>query len=472
MSTSHGPQQLKDRIVQSRVHPDPDAERWVVRAPLTPCLAFGGRNKLESEIATMKLVAEKTTIPIPKIHAYALGDSSEPLSSFVILDYVEGQELSSAQLKTLSDEQRTRLYTSLADIHIQLRRLEFPSIGCLTRGTDGFEVCKKTVTIDINMQELEDLQPSKIQASYYGDSGLLTSANDYVEMLLETAYNAFVEGRSSVLEEDEGEDALYHLHLFRQYSEGWVDRRLDRGPFVLIHGDLEPFNLIVNKEMDIISLLDWEWSRVVPRQFFKPPLWLGNPDTTKLAYNFVYQDYLERFGHFLSILRVRERETYGNEMLSDEWEEAKAGSGFLAAKALENWTDMDWFAFRYINWKCYRGISLEERVKAFLDDDPTRNILIARKLAEGVVYNVEVDRLKVNCSSNQHDDITEATPGCEDTPISVHSTKPISHWGIWKDTISLFAPLAPKLSLWSAAIIIAGTSYLLGKRIAQFPHTR
>lgn len=31
-----------------------DKESWVVRVPLEPCLAFGGRYKLESEIAPMQ----------------------------------------------------------------------------------------------------------------------------------------------------------------------------------------------------------------------------------------------------------------------------------------------------------------------------------------------------------------------------------------------------------------------------------
>ena len=105
-SGSHGPQQLKDQIVHSRVHRERDqfiatiseadvcrvapshhngdscsffkspsrgsynicyfvqfaqnndsageAEKWVVRVPLEPCLARGGRSKLESEIATMQ----------------------------------------------------------------------------------------------------------------------------------------------------------------------------------------------------------------------------------------------------------------------------------------------------------------------------------------------------------------------------------------------------------------------------------
>lgn len=98
---SHGPQQLRDRIVQSRVYRERDefiasireeqvcklawsyrnddrcgyfekpvrgsynicyfvmfgdGEKWVIRVPLAPCLAFGGRSKLESEIATMQYV--------------------------------------------------------------------------------------------------------------------------------------------------------------------------------------------------------------------------------------------------------------------------------------------------------------------------------------------------------------------------------------------------------------------------------
>ena len=33
---------------------DRDGDRWVVRVPLAPCLAFGSRSKLESEVATMQ----------------------------------------------------------------------------------------------------------------------------------------------------------------------------------------------------------------------------------------------------------------------------------------------------------------------------------------------------------------------------------------------------------------------------------
>ena len=327
-----------------------------------------------------------------------LDDSPKPLSSFLILEFVEGRKLDLRKLTELSEEQQTSLYTSLADIYIQLRRLEFPSIGCLLSGSDGILVNKKTTSLDINMQELEGLQPSKIQASYYSANGHLISASKYVDMLLEIADNAFAKGRGSVLDEKKGSDALYHLHLFRKFTQGWVDPSLDQGPFVMVHGDLEPYNLIVDENMSIVSVLDWEWSRIVPRQFFVPPLWLDVNDTTKLALKPVYGFYLEKFDRLLEIVRNREIERFGEPVLADEWTAAKHDSGFLVANALENWTDMDWFAHRYINRQWFPGSDEEElaaRVEAFMED-PAHRALITSKLAEGRAYQATVERLKRN----------------------------------------------------------------------------
>jgi len=308
------------------------------------------------------------------------------------------------------------------------------------------------------MQELEGLKPSNIQSAFYNDKGVLTSANDYVAMLLQVADNAFVNGRNSVSEKDQGEDALYHLHIFRQYAKGWMDHRLDQGPFVVVHGDFEPFNLMVNEQMAIVSVLDWEWSRVVPLQFFKPPLWLKNPDTTKLAWNFVYRDYLKSFDQLLRIMRTREREKYGDELLSNEWAKAKEDSGFLVANALENWTDIDWFAHRYINWKCYKTKDLNERVEAFMKEDPARQTLIGRKLRERITYEAKLDSLE--------DMTIKSAPNYDDnSSLAYSSIKKFFSRHLW----ICFSPTIPQIAL-GGAIIITGT-YLLVRRIIRTPLT-
>lgn len=360
----------------------------------------------------------------------------------------------------LPDEQRTRLCTSLADIHIQLRRLEFSSIGCLTRGRDGIQVRKKTTSIDLNMQEVQGHQPSKIQASYGGRDGTLSSANKYAEMLLKIADNAFMKDRSDELDEEDAADRLYHLHIFRQYAMDWVDPRLDRGPFVLVHGDLEPYNLIVNKDMEIICLLDWEWSRVVPLQFFKPPLWLGRyPETTVMAYNFAYTDYLEKFDQLLDIVRSREQARSGDVRLAEEWTEAKEDAGFLVANALENWTDIDWFANRYINRKRYGSKSdLEDRVKAFMEEDPARKELVARKMLEARTRGTVVDGLKdseVPSGASIDGDAESAAPKPEGIGRGFCQ--------LWKGFAS-FAPIVLRPAHAQAlgiVAVLAGTSYFL-----------
>ncbi|KAF2971191.1 hypothetical protein GQX73_g2405 [Xylaria multiplex] len=378
-----------------------DGEKWVVRIPLAPCLAFGAKSKLESEIATMLLISERTSIPIPHIVAYRLDDDPKPLTSFLILEYVEGRTLSYSDIGSFSDAQQDSLYSSLAAIYIQLRRVEFPSVGCLRHDESGPKVSKMVTSIDINMQELEGLSPSAIQARYTNQHGTLSSAGAYTLMLLQLADNAFGKSPCSVTDDEEqGADALYHLDIFRQYVEKWVDHRLENGPFVLVHGDLEPFNLLVDDKMRVVCVLDWEWSRIVPLQFFKPPLWFANPDPTNLAYEVVYHRYLDRFDKFLAILRTLEKEKYGNELLSNEWAEAKKDSGFLVANALENWTDIDWFAFRYINEKCYKGKDLQERVQAFMGEDTTRKAFISRKLREGIAYTAAAEVLKNNSKAD------------------------------------------------------------------------
>ena len=204
------------------------------------------------------------------------------------------------------------------------------------------------------MQELEGLAPSAIQDLYYR-SGTLSSASRYVAMQLDLADNAFARGRGTVSDAEQGRDRLYHLHMFRQFTQGWLNDKLDHGPFVLAHGDLEVFNLILDHDMNIVSVLDWEWSRVVPVQLFRPPLWLDSTTIENLFHGTRYRLYLDRFDSFLAVLRARERERYGNELLANEWNKQKQKSGFMVAYALENWTAMDWFANRYINLRISRG---------------------------------------------------------------------------------------------------------------------
>ena len=432
-------------------------DRWVVRVPLSPCLAFGAQAKMEREFATMqyvflgrktnayandfplRLVAERTKIPIPRIQTCSLlCDNPGVITQFMILEYVEGRTLSEVGLKTLSDEQRQHLYNQLACIYIQLRRLEFSSIGVLSCGPNGIDVCTRLISIGLNEQELEGLQPSCIHA---GSRGRLVSASDYVCLLLNIAKNAFEKGKKSVYNEEDGNETLYNLHQFSQFTkETWLDHTLDNGPFVLAHGDLEPHNIMVNENMDIVALLDWEWSRVVPLQFFMPPTWLTYRGTDLLAFPSLYTRYVSELDNFRQAVKDQELKMYNGELLlSNEWTRVHENGGILVQAALDNWTEMDYFVARYLDHFLYRQKDLEGRIERFMEEDPTRRAIIERKTRDFVAYGLELKSLG----------ITDAAVPASDVNMEMRCT--------WKQILSRFTLRR------SSIVLVAGASYLIWK---------
>jgi hypothetical protein len=359
---------------------------------------------------TSRLVAEKTTIPIPRIYAYSLAREKGPygIASFLILEYIEGKRLCEFGLINLFGDQRQRLYSQLANIYVQLRRLEFSSIGVLSRSLDKFEVRKKPISIDINVQELEGLQPSRIQAEYGGGNGVVTSAHDYISMLVRIARNAFERSRTSVLNKDDGQLALYHLDQFCQYAEKeWPKPELDHGPFVLVHGDLNPYNLIVTENMDVLALLDWEWARIVPLQFFNPPEWLTGRTPSLLAIPFVYSKYVTELNKFRTAIKDRELALYGKELLSKDWARVDENESILVAAALENWTDIHYFATRFLDWLLHKRKNLEGRIQKFMQEDSARGDLVARKVCDRIAYQAELEQLatKSHASNETKEDV-------------------------------------------------------------------
>jgi hypothetical protein len=362
----------------------------------------------------------------------------------MILEYIEGQTLAVVGLRTLSDTQRQHLYNQLACIYIQLRRLEFPSIGFLSRGPDGIDVCPKLISIGLNEQELEGLQPTCILSE---SRGRLLSASDYVSLLLNIAKNAFERGRKSVYSEEDGNETLYNLHQFSQFTkEKWLDHTLDNGPFVLAHGDLEPYNIMVNENMDIVALLDWEWSRVVPLQFFMPPTWLTYRGTDLLAFPFAYTDYVNELDKFRQAVKDQEPRMFNGELLlSNDWTRVHENGGILVQAALDNWTEMDYFVARYLDNSLYRHKDRESRIKRFIEEDPIRRVIVKRKTRDFMAYCMELRSLG----------ITDAAVSTSDVEIPC----------TWKKILLGFT--------WgrSSILLVAGASYLVWKYARRNPFT-
>jgi hypothetical protein len=326
-----------------------------------------------------RLLSARTTIPVPKVVAYALGDDSKPIDTFLILQYMRGEMLQTWKLKEISVEQRQAFYKSLADIYLQLRRLEFPTIGCLT-GTDdpGVGGPRTVFSIDINEQEISGRNSKQIQEKYMDPGGGLRSTLAYTHMLLDLGDNA-LQGQSEVTEE-----TLYNMHMFREFALGWLKPEFNQGPFVLIHGDFDGRNILIDESYNIIGVLDWEWSHTVPLQFFTPPLWLRNFGLKLMANRRVYSVALAEYDKFLAIVRAREKLAFPEDKISlaDEWDVAKPKGGFYVPHALEMWVYMDWFAHYTLH--SFRGDELKRCVEDFMSQDERRRLAVKTKKADAI----------------------------------------------------------------------------------------
>jgi hypothetical protein len=195
-------------------------EKWVIRIPLTPRLAFP-EEKMRSEIATMKCdlciffllhrafkltaisryIASKTSIPIPHLHGYGFSQTHPSGLTFMLISYIPGDRLSDCNLPTLDPSLLSHLHTQLAAIFIQLRHCEFPHIGSLTLDPmdDQTPVFahNRALSIDINDHELGGLSPTSI----IGPSKIYTTAIDYIYAQTQLLFNQFHKQQNSVYNE-------------------------------------------------------------------------------------------------------------------------------------------------------------------------------------------------------------------------------------------------------------------------------
>lgn len=66
------------------------------------------------------------------------------------------------------------------------------------------------------------------------------------------------------------------LELFALDSLGQIPVAVDRQdePFVLSHTDLRWSNIMVDHELHIVGIIDWEWAGTVPASNLTPPSWI------------------------------------------------------------------------------------------------------------------------------------------------------------------------------------------------------
>ncbi|KAM3503381.1 hypothetical protein MY11210_008733 [Beauveria gryllotalpidicola] len=238
-----------------------DGARWVVRVPIETAFQQPWE-KLQSEVATVNYLRSATKIPVPRIHAYGRGEiltnDKTTTQMFLISDYIHGKPVMPLELAQSEKEIRSRLLQNILDILLELRSVEFDTIGSLMPGkSDEEPVVGNLLTFAAN-----EIPGARLPTFATGQE-YMQSQFDMV--LQHTAMPC------QGLEERTARYELFAAHSLQKYFT--VPDAVNNGPFVLHHPDLLLRNIIVNDDMEIQGIIDWEFTNVIPLPLFVPPLW-------------------------------------------------------------------------------------------------------------------------------------------------------------------------------------------------------
>ncbi|KAH6854028.1 kinase-like domain-containing protein [Chaetomium sp. MPI-CAGE-AT-0009] len=395
------------------------SQRWVVRIPIPTSLPKALLDeKTEIEVATMRYVSAKTTIPVPRVHAYAFSATVPNRLPYIIMDYVDGRNLKDLGFGSGNETWGSliagrptpaarHLHRQLADVYVQLRQLEFPRIGALglpshdvsalTCDPQQISVCNRPLSIDIALQELDGLQPYNI----FPPRKTLSTASEFVDGLLRLAHNKLDKEQDQNMDEDEPASILYAAHHFKRFvQDKWLDRSTNQGPFVLTHGDMENVisNLLFDKDYNLVGIVDWEWSRVVPVQFMVPPIWLS---ASQLDFVLLVQErYSKQVGYLRAAVQEVEKALGLPPRLSTEWAPLEKWCHGAIAIGL-NYPDYTYLVYWDLIFRKLvprlRNSTQEQRdeqhekevvprVKAFIEASEDRRAFLERKIREQLEY--------------------------------------------------------------------------------------
>lgn len=308
----------------------------VVRFPIFGKSVFR-YEKTNDECVVMAYVSRYTSIPVPKL----LMAKSCDMGPYMVMSYVGGTRLSD-HLKAqagpgvpivLEPDINTTIlaqaYRNMAKVLIELSRCELPRIGAVAHDElGGWGVKKKPVTLNMNqIVSCGNYPPYELPQQSF------VTANDYFTALAETHITHLRTQRNDAVDDDADCRKKYvarylFLKIARNFSTAY-----NNGPFPLYCDDFRPTNVIVDPDLNIRSVIDWEYCYAAPAEFtYCSPWWLllKHPDDWDNLRLF-FEEYVPRHKVFIQALRDEE-----NEMIrrGDMSENQRLSNGMV--QSLEN----------------------------------------------------------------------------------------------------------------------------------------
>ncbi|KAF4980844.1 hypothetical protein FZEAL_3242 [Fusarium zealandicum] len=254
-----------------------NGDKWIVRFPMVGKV-INADEKTEIEVATMKLIRQQTTIPIPEIRAWGLAaDNTLGIGPFIMMDFIEGTSVDDIlqtpdariMRQDISERAIEVLFRQTIDFSLQLQKLDFPHIGSLTSkstaGRGGF-----TATIHsrpVTKKSHDFVLESGVNVLGPQDE-IFASTTEYFHHIVDRDLQHLHDQPNSVDDERDAREKYIYFNIMKALIPRHVLSSHGMGPFKLVCDDFQPTNMIVNNEEDlkVVAVIDWEWSYTAPAQ--------------------------------------------------------------------------------------------------------------------------------------------------------------------------------------------------------------
>ncbi|KAI4858978.1 kinase-like protein [Hypoxylon rubiginosum] len=225
-----------------------DEHRFVIRLPIT---GWGsGKNEtaaraMESQVATLRLIARNTTVPVPQVYDFDTTDDNAIGAPYYCMGWIPGKPVLQVWFehpKLMSREQfRLNILKSLSQIMPQLSRFTFNKVGSISSRSSTPAASDPCYDWAIGSNgQLEIVS-----------SGPFDSAVAYVKARYDHAPedNVWINAQEKIMS---------HILPFSPIYDA-------QDSFVLRAPDFNPQNVMVDEQGNVTGLIDWDLAQTVPR---------------------------------------------------------------------------------------------------------------------------------------------------------------------------------------------------------------
>ncbi|KAK2813725.1 hypothetical protein FQN50_000123 [Emmonsiellopsis sp. PD_5] len=376
-----------------------DGFSFLLRFPC-PGRCMFPEEKLKAEVAVMRLVKENTDIPVPEVLESGMEGPCD-MGPYILMEFTRSVSSATTQLRApgytrgdrpfldpnIDEEKLEGLYGEFAKILLQLSRFSFDKIGCLDQENPR-EIRKRPLTM--NMNELVQLggYPRK-----HLPSTPFESTRAYFVNLAETHLMHLMTQRNDAV--DSEADCRRKLMVrkillkFARASHLGLDQSTSK-KFQLYCDDLRPSNMLVDENLNVVAVIDWEFTYAAPCEYTcTPPWWLllETPEDWTSGITDWKNNYEPRLDIFLRAMKRQEDISIRNGVLSESQrlsdqmrENWDNGNFWLCYGMRKSWAlDIVW---PYLDRKLFGGNeALEDRI-ALLDSEKRTGLLTEVELQE------------------------------------------------------------------------------------------